>query len=732
MTRFSLLPFLFISYSLFRLFISRKVISTGVIACEVTNSYDEQDSTLKEMYRELIDRSGRQGTVLPHVTGAPIPLAATEETQSSTEVCNSAKLDDAAPSSVGTMKDDSNSRGACPCPSTPTNVDHTITTTFPCTTHSLNLLPATSCIVESIDCEMSQGSAIIGGMNCYDDGAFTSRDVSLRSIVLDGPLPTEASIELATLHPELIPASISSGEIDINEEASSFLSAVQSSLSASASYLVLKSCASPTKVAAFPDAILTSPAATREVVTESLSSPHSCEPKQANSKSHLVGRPQKEIRIDDHIKVSSLWECGGIGAEVESNAGRAEVMSPKTIPTLVQVSAEPMRQKNTGAVQILPCPVIQPHSISLRELIFGGLASAASPIRSVPVPVNLLVDLPTHLPVRLLVPVHVPVLPSIPHQQHIIKGDQSSHIAELASVSSCPPKLVTPITATASTSSLSSSTASITTAEDGDGNKIINASPTVNDTCEDTCIVGTTLLADCIENNEGQRNEREKEKEEEREVKKKEKEEEREGKKKEKEDERGERRKEKKEKKEMKKDSLTSKKRCAIETAKELEVSEGILSQKKQKKESKKSSPVICEIVREKRKYTKRNQNVSADIVDHTHAHVQSDSEVMDSAGEVHPSGDIAEEVSPKDSDAPTVDDEEEKVEESTEEEEDVEEDETPWTAASLLQLMSYRPVPSVSHRHMISVLSQTIDMMLKKPTLNLYTTLIERMSSHL
>ena len=711
MTRVSLLPFLSISHSLFRLFIPRKGIYTGVIACEVTNSYDEQDSALKEMYRELIDRTGRQETVLPQVTGAPIPLAATEETQSSTAVCNSAELDDAVPSSVGAMMDDSNSRGPClcPCPSTPrSHVDRAITTTLPCTTHTLNLLPATSRTVESIDCEISKGSATIG-----DDAAFTSRHVSSRSTVLDGPLPSKSSKEVATLLPELVPASVSSGEIDINEEASSLLSAVRSSLSVSALSLVLKSCESPTKIAAFPDASLTSPAAPREVITESLSSAHSCEPKQANSKLHLVGRPLMETRIDDHIQVSSLRECGGIGAEVEPNASRADVMGSNTIPTIAQVSAEPMRQKNTGAVQIMPCPVIQPHSISLRELIFGGLASAVSPIRPVPVPVNLHVDLPTHLP--------VPVLPSMPHQQHIIKGDQSSHIAELALVSSSPPKLVTLIIATAPTSSLSSSTASITAAQNGDVDKVMNASPTVNDTCEDTCIVGPALLADCSKNNEGQRKEREKEKEEEREVKKKEKEEEREGRKKEKEDEREERRKEKKEKKEKKENQRTSKKCCATETAKELEVSEGILSQKKHKKESKKSSPVICEIVREKRKYTKRNQNVSADIVAQTHAYAhshaqgQSESEVMDASGEGHPSGDIAEEDSPKESDALTVDDEEENVEEPMEEEEDVDEDETPWTAASLLQLMSYRPVPSVSLRHMISVVSQTINMMLKK-----------------
>ena len=707
---------------MFRLFFPRKGIYTGVIACEVTNSYDEQDSALQEMYRELIDRAGNQGTLLSHVTGAPMPLAAAEKSQSSTGVSNSAELDDAVPSSVSAMKDDSNSRDVRPCPSTPpSHGDSAISTTLPCANHLLNLLTATSRIVESIDCEMSKGSAATSGINSYGDAAFSSRDVSVRSIALAGPLPTEASTKLATLLPEIIHATVPSGEIDINEEAPGFLSAIQSPISVSAPSHVLPSCTSPTKVAALPDATLTSPAATREVIIESLSPPHSCEPTQADSKLHLVGRPQTETRVDDHIQLSSLRECSGMSAQVEPNASRAEVKSSSTIPTLVQVPAEPMRQKNTGAVQIMPCPVIQPHphSISLRELIFGGSASAASPIRPVPVPVNLFVDLPTHLPVHF--PVSVPVLSPIPHQQHIIKGDQSSHVAEIALVSSSPSKLVTPIIATASTSSMSSSTASIAAEQDGDVDKVIKASPTVNDTCEDT------LLADCIKNKEGKKKEQEekeeeregrrKEKEEEREGKKKEKEDEREGKKKEKEDEREERRKEKKEKKEkkeMKKDSLTSKKCCAIETAKELEVSEGILSQKKQKKESKKSSSVICETVREKRKYKKRNQSVNADIV----AHVQglSESEAMDSSEETNPSVDIAEEISPKESDAPALDAEEEKVEEPTEEEEeeDVEEDETPWTAAPLLQLMSYRPIPSVSLRHMISVTSQMIDMMLK------------------
>ena len=705
-----------------------------MIACEVTNSYDEQDSALQEMYRELIDRAGNQGTALSHVTGAPMPLAATEKSQSSTEVNNSAELDDAVPSPVCAMKDDSNSRDARPCPSTPpSHGDRAIRATLPCTTHALNLLTATSRIVESIDCEMSKGSAATGGSNCHGDAALCSRDVSVRSIALDGPLPTEASTELTTFLPETIPATVSSSEIDINEEAPGLLSAIQSSLSVSAPSHVLKSCASPTKATGLPDATLTSPAATRDVITESLSPPHSCEPKQVDSKLHLVGRPQTETRVDD-MQLSSLRECDVISAQVEPNTSRAEVKSSNTIPTLVQVPAELIRQKNTGAVQIMPCPVIQPHSISLRELIFGGSASAASPLRPVPapVPVNLLVDLPTHLPVHL--PVPVPVLPSIPHQQHIIKGDQSSHVAELALVPSSPPKIVIPIIATASTSSMSSSTASIAAEQDEDVDKVIKVSPAVNDPCEDT------LLADCSQNKEGkkkgqeekeeEREERRKEKEEERvgkkkekeeemEGKKKEKEDEREGKKKEKEDERQERRKEKKEKKEkkeMKKDSLTSKKRCATESAKELEVSEGILSQKKQKKESKKSSSVICEIVREKRKYKKRNQTVNAEIVAHTRAHTQglSESEAMDCSEVAHLSVDIGEKISLKESDSPTVDAEEETVEEPIEEEEDIEEDETPWTAAPLLQLMSYRPLPSVSLRHMISVVSQMIDMMLK------------------
>jgi hypothetical protein len=165
--------------------------------------------------------------------------------------------------------------------------------------------------------------------------------------------------------------------------------------------------------------------------------------------------------------------------------------------------------------------------------------------------------------------------------------------------------------------------------------------------------------------------------------------------------------KDKKEKKDKYKESLISKKRSTVEPAAQLAACDTILPQ--QKKGDKMADSEEAEPVREKRKYVKKSHTGLMD--DHAQGKVKSKrlSEGKECSKRVSVDGKV--EVTLKPTDAPALDaeeveaeKEEEAVDESEEEEAEEEEEEekeaaeTPWTAVSLMQLLSYRPHQSVSH----------------------------------
>ena len=692
----------------------------------MTNSYDEHDSSLKEMYRELIDRAGSQGASSPLALApcGPMPTAPAEES-SSLHSKSSMEVDGAAD------LDDSTCHSTVPAGAACSTSDALISSG-----DATKLLNSTAQIGASVDCAVSKKAASTGGVGDSGDTALGRLDTCEKSLVLEHSLPTQTTVEVAPQPPAGVPVSATSSRSAIHSGASSVHSVVQSPLPTTTPSFAPASSATLAKPAALPMAppVAIRPAApltattTSEAVTVSLLPPHFCEPKQVNSKPQLVGRPHTENREDDHIQLPSSQEYSGW--QIESNI--------TAIPAAVQGSSDFTKQRNTFTLQAqaLPCPVTQPHSISLRELIFGGLTPTVSPIcpvtaspsvltfpslstsPSIPAPnsalsfasalssVNILPSVPAFPSVPALSSVSpspsVPPPPSVPAATSVPASTSASHprnvtlkdhIAGFAPTPSTPSKLLTPCIATAtisavitgaasssavstgaasssavstgaaSSSALNVSTASLVAVALSNGVNVTKSS-TAKDACDDALVVAATIVPDSG--------------------------------------------KEKKEKKDKNKESVISKKRSAVEPVAQLAASETILPHKKQKKGDKMADTEEAEPVREKRKYVKKSHTGLMD----SHAQGKVKSKRLSEGKEYSKrvSVDVTLEVALKPTDAPALDAEEEEaekeeeaVEESEEEEEEEEKEEkepaeTPWTAVSLMQLLSYRPHQSVSH----------------------------------